>query len=611
MDEKYDFNQYVEIEQPRTGSLSQGAKRLYYLCSGSDSKQIHMAESPDTSTQVTDYTSPVRFVSCSPSGDSLVFGKSNKDENQQELYLAESVGSESTGETISTREPEQIGFESAVSHRWGGWDLQGNRIAFVVNRNANSGFQLYTQQVKPKVLSPELVSDDIGWVDVHGWSPSGESLLWVRSHSMRTQEIHTVNVSDGSARKIAGPSKGTQYLHPHWALDGRSILVITNEQSNTSYLANLDVESRKITKIIDGDEWNFEQLAVSNRSNRIAYTRNVDGYSELSVATLQTPTDVNNVMEVKLPLGVVYDLSFDPTGRYLSLTFTNSETPSRIYVVDTSTADVQHWVKASTAGIPQDTFVNSEIIRYESFDGTEVPGYLSFPNRSTGEQVPVIIDIHGGPETQRHPVFRMFNQYFLHKGYAIFEPNIRGSAGYGREYEAMDDVENRLDAVRDVKVAADWLANHDWIDSDKIILKGKSYGGFVVLSVATLYPDRWVATIDICGIANFISYLENIGESRRPLREAEYGSLEEDKKLLRELSPIHNIQNIKCPLMVIHGENDRRVPIEEAHQVVRKARSEGVSVKSLFLSNEGHSFEQKETAHRIVSEIDSFLRKHV
>jgi dipeptidyl aminopeptidase/acylaminoacyl peptidase len=607
MDQKYGFDQYVEVTQPRAGSLSQDAELLYYLCSGSDSKQIYVAESPHNSTQVTDFTNPVTFVSCSPTNDDIVFGKLDKGGSCQILHLMDSGPAKSAA---STTEACQLGIDSSVSHRWGGWNPQGDHIAFVANRDDSEEFDLYVQQVEPEMSSPELICDDIGWVDLHGWSPSGESLLCVRSYSMRTQEILTVDVSTGSVTEITGLSAGTQFLHPNWVSGGRSILAITNKGSNTSYLANLDVQSKEITKLKDGGDWNFEILAVNNRSDKIAYTRNVDGYSELTVGTLQTPTDIGGTKEVKLLSGVAHGLSFDPSGRYLTLTFTNSKTPSQIYVVDAATGDARLWIKASTADIPRDTFVGSDLVSYESFDGLEVPGYLSIPDYPENERVPVIIDVHGGPETQRHPVFRVLNQYLLSNGYAIFEPNIRGSAGYGREYAAMDDVENRPDAIADVKAAADWLGNRESIDSDRIILTGKSYGGFVVLSAATSYPNRWAAAIDICGIANFVSYLNNIGESRRPLREEEYGSLKEHEELLRELSPIHDIENIECPLMIIHGENDRRVPVEEAYQVVQKARSEGVSVKSLFLPNEGHSFEQKETHHRIALEIDSFLRNH-
>jgi dipeptidyl aminopeptidase/acylaminoacyl peptidase len=201
-------------------------------------------------------------------------------------------------------------------------------------------------------------------------------------------------------------------------------------------------------------------------------------------------------------------------------------------------------------------------------------------------------------------------QYFLSRGYALFEPNVRGSSGYGRTYTHLDDVENRMDSVRDINHAVQWLQSHDAVDQDRIIAKGGSYGGFMILASLTEFPDLWAAGIDIVGIANFVTFLENTGSWRRELREVEYGSLAVVRVFLEWISPINSIENIEAPLFVLHGANDPRVPVSEAEQIVEKARAQDVPVEKLIFEDEGHGISkldnQIEAYRRVVEFLDDY-----
>ncbi len=202
-------------------------------------------------------------------------------------------------------------------------------------------------------------------------------------------------------------------------------------------------------------------------------------------------------------------------------------------------------------------------------------------------------------------------QYFLNNGYAVFEPNVRGSSGYGKEYASLDDVRNRMDSVKDLKAGVEWLQDHPDADADRIVAYGGSYGGFMVLSALTEYPDLWAAGVDVVGIANFVTFLENTSDWRRSLREAEYGSLDEDREFLQEISPTNNIENITAPLFVLHGENDPRVPVSEAEQIVDDVRDQGVPVRKLIFPDEGHGFSKLENRIEAYSAVVEFLDEHV
>ena len=202
-------------------------------------------------------------------------------------------------------------------------------------------------------------------------------------------------------------------------------------------------------------------------------------------------------------------------------------------------------------------------------------------------------------------------QYFLNNGYAVFEPNVRGSSGYGKAYAGLDDVRNRMDSVKDIRAGVEWLHDHPDADNDRIVAYGGSYGGFMVLSSLTEYPDLWAAGIDVVGIANFVTFLENTSDWRRSLREAEYGSLDEDREFLEEISPTNNIEHIDSPLFVLHGENDPRVPVSEAEQIVEDAREQGVPVRELIFPDEGHGFAKLENRIEAYSAVVEFLDEHV
>jgi dipeptidyl aminopeptidase/acylaminoacyl peptidase len=281
---------------------------------------------------------------------------------------------------------------------------------------------------------------------------------------------------------------------------------------------------------------------------------------------------------------------------------------SNVHVVDLDTGESERWTNASTAGIPRETFREPELVHFETFDGREIPAFLTLPDGDGPH--PVVVDFHGGPEAQRRPFFMALRQYFVDNGYAVFEPNVRGSSGYGKQYMNLDNVRNRMDSVEDGKHGVEWLTGRDDIDPDRVVAYGGSYGGFMVLASLTEYPDLWAAGVDIVGIANFVTFLENTGDWRRAHREAEYGSLDEDREFLESISPTNNADKIRSPLLVLHGANDPRVPVGEAERIVEQA-SEHVPVEKLIFEDEGHGFSKLENKIEAYSKVVEFLDEHV
>jgi dipeptidyl aminopeptidase/acylaminoacyl peptidase len=233
------------------------------------------------------------------------------------------------------------------------------------------------------------------------------------------------------------------------------------------------------------------------------------------------------------------------------------------------------------------------------------------PKNHPGRPLPTIVYVHGGPASQFRPDLHFFLQYFLATGFAVLAPNVRGSSGYGKAYMALDDVERRMDSVRDLDYAARWLKTRSDLDGNRLVVYGGSYGGFMVLAALAFYPEHWAAGIDIIGISNFVSFLANTGAYRRRHREAEYGSLEHDRDFLQSISPLQHVDKITAPLMVIHGANDPRVPLEEAEQIAAALQAGGVPVEFLVFDDEGHGIVKLKNKLVAYPAIAKFLERHV
>jgi dipeptidyl aminopeptidase/acylaminoacyl peptidase len=223
----------------------------------------------------------------------------------------------------------------------------------------------------------------------------------------------------------------------------------------------------------------------------------------------------------------------------------------------------------------------------------------------------VLVYPHGGPESQSRPTFSALFAYLLNRGYAIFAPNVRGSSGYGTRFMNLDNVRKRMDSVQDLARGAFWLRESGKVDPKRLAIYGGSYGGFMVLATLTNYPELFAAAVDVVGIANFVTFLEHTGPYRRAAREAEYGSLERDREFLQSISPIHQVDRIRTPLMVIHGANDPRVPVGEAEQIVAALRDRSVPVEYLRYEDEGHGIIKLSNRLDVYPRIADFLDRHL
>ncbi len=261
----------------------------------------------------------------------------------------------------------------------------------------------------------------------------------------------------------------------------------------------------------------------------------------------------------------------------------------------------------SSEGLPED-----DLVSWRSFDGRTIPGFLLRPRGAPKGPRPTVVQVHGGPEGQARPLWNPLTVALVGAGLNVLQPNVRGSSGYGRGYMSLDDVRLRMDSVRDLDAAAAWLAESGIAPADRIGVIGGSYGGFMTLAAITFCAERkWAAAVDIVGIASFKTFFARTAAWRRPLRAAEYGDPEKDADFLESISPINFIDRIEAPLMVIHGANDPRVPVQEAEQIVSTLRARGREVEYLRYEDEGHGLAKAKNRADAWPKVVRFFQKHM
>jgi len=440
-----------------------------------------------------------------------------------------------------------------------------------------------------------------------------------------------VDLTNGTARELLPTEEPVRYLAAHYAPDGRSAYLSTDLNSDFLYIAQLNLESGVVKPLIT-QPWDCEALTLAPDGTKLAYTVNVGGTSQVQVCDLTTGGSASGgsasggitrkprtAPGLDAVPGQVTSggLVFSPDSARLAFGFTSATRTGDIFVWDLRSDDVQAVTASSHGGIPTTTFIAPTLVHYPTFDsdeqGTprEIPAWFYRPPQSTATPRPAILMVHGGPEGQFRPNFHFLIQYFLHNGYAVLAPNVRGSAGYGKAYSHLDDVGKRMDSVTDLAHAAAWLREQPGIDGGRLIIYGGSYGGFMVLSAMTTYPDLWAAGVDIVGVANFVTFLENTSAYRRAHREAEYGSLARDRDFLARISPANHLDQLAAPLIVIHGANDPRVPLSEAEQVVAALKARDIPVEFLVFDDEGHGLVKLKNKLIAYPAIVEFLNTHV
>ncbi|RMG91487.1 MAG: S9 family peptidase [Chloroflexi bacterium] len=608
----FPISRYLHIKQAWAPAFSSNGRFLTFLANITGTPQAwripldYAATQPPWPEQLTFDADRVLHVSHSPARDTnlLLYAQDiGGNENAQLVLLNPDTGTEAY---------LSAGYENSM-HIPGRWAANGRSFLFAANRRHPALFDLYLQPIDgPAQLIWE--HEQTGYLRQATFSPDGKKVALIRVGRSFAHDLLEIDLATGTARQLNQPDEPARFTDIAYSPDGRFLYVNTDRQSEYLHIERLELLTGDWESLVHPN-WDIETMRLAPNGRYLAYTINQDGHSQLELIDFALSTSRAAPLPHTTP-GVIgwYDgyLTFSPDSSRLAFSYTTATQTSDIYIwhVDIREDQLYPVTRSTHGGIPPASFIPPELIHYPTFDNRHIPAWYYRPRHATPPW-PAIVMVHGGPESQFRPYFHFLVQYFLQHGYAILAPNVRGSTGYGKQYSHLDDVEKRMDAVADLAHAAQWLHTRPEIDPERIAVYGGSYGGFMVLSALANYPHLWAAGVDIVGISNFVTFLENTSDYRRAHRESEYGSLATHRDFLESISPLHHVDKISAPLMVIHGANDPRVPLSEAEQLVNALRARQVPVEFLVFDDEGHGIAKLKNKLVAYPAIVSFLDTHL
>ena len=477
------------------------------------------------------------------------------------------------------------------------WSNSGREVAFFSTARDGVSFDIDAVDPESGSLPRLLVSGDSAAWSVLDWSPDDRKLLVLRAVSISEASLYVVDLSTGEKKEVEpGPGK-TGISGAKFSRDGQGVYLISDRDAEFRQIRYVGLFTSDKSVISAHVPWDVTELAISRDGHYLAYAVNEAGVGKLNVLDLRSHQDLT---PPRLPTaGLVDSLSFDPDGKRLALGFAAPNQPGDAYVLDLAANRIEVWTRSEAGPVDVAKFVAPRLAQFPTFDRPggqtrQVPVYLYEP-QSPGAH-PVLIILHGGPESQFRPGFNPWIQYVVNElGYAVVAPNVRGSDGYGKSYLALDNGMLREDPVKDVGALLVWLALQSSVDAKHIVVSGASYGGYLTLATLVNYSDRLRGGVEMAGIGDFISFLTNTAPYRRDQRRAEYGDERNPdmRDYLRRVSTLTSADRISRPLLVVHGKNDPRVPVSEADQIVNRLRSKGAEVWYLQASDEGHGFRKK------------------
>jgi dipeptidyl aminopeptidase/acylaminoacyl peptidase len=574
-------------------ALSPDAGTVYYVSDLTGTVQLwSVAAAGGVPRRLSYEADRVGAYSLSPDGTKIAYGADEGGDERWALWVMNADGA--NARRLSTAQ-DRI-------HHVVGWTSDGRRVLMFANLRDERFFDLYELPEEGGTPKPRFRHDGTGF----GATALRDGRVVVTTNRARSDQNHlTLIERDGSTKRLTPETPLAMYQSAREFDDG--ILVLSDRDRDLAGIARLNPDAS--FRYLVAPDRVVDELEVAGA--HIAYALNVDGRS-----LVRRLSDGEDTPVAGLPPG---DLATDLIGNSLAVApdgtvavaWARFDAPSAVYVAPPGRR-AKLVVPPQMAGLSVDGLPEEELVSWRSFDGRTIPGFLLRPRGAPKGPRPTVVQVHGGPEGQARPLWNPLTVALVGAGFNVLQPNVRGSSGYGRAYMSLDDVRLRMDSVRDLDAAAAWLGESSVAPADRIGVIGGSYGGFMTLAAITFCAERkWAAAVDIVGIASFKTFFARTAPWRRPLRAAEYGDPENDADFLESISPLNFIDRIRAPLMVIHGANDPRVPVEEAEQIVSTLRARGREVDYLRYEDEGHGLAKAKNRADAWPKVVRFFEKHM
>jgi dipeptidyl aminopeptidase/acylaminoacyl peptidase len=562
--------------------------------------QLYELDADDELSQLTALGDPVGAAAYLPGTRKAVIASDRGGNERHQLSI---IDLETARSNAPCREGDldKLTDDPRFGHHLAGVSQDGALIAYVSNKRNGVDFDAWVYVVATR--EHRCVYDGGGWCQpATGFSPDSKYLSIHRPGPRPLDvDLLVVEVATGTVQVVMEhPDEAALVENPAW-VDATTLFVSSNVGRDFAAIVRYDLETGALSTL-EGTGVDADAQVVGGSGGTLLVIENDNGTSRLTIRDGEDHSGRTSVPFVEpgvVATPAVTLPSFSADGSALLYTLTTPRLPGDVWSFDLATAATSRRTR-SASRVDAETLVTPTVDAVKSFDGEVVNMFVFRPLNPTAPP-PVVVHVHGGPEGQAVRQFNPVIQGLVAAGYAVVVPNVRGSTGYGKRFAALDDTTKRLDSVADL-AAVHGSLDAAGLDASRAALMGGSYGGYMVLAGLAFQPGLWAAGVDVVGISDLVTFLENTSDYRRAHREHEYGSLTTDREFLAAASPLRHADAIVAPLFVIHGRNDPRVPVSEAEQLVAILRDRDVRCELVVYEDEGHGLA------RLANKLDAYPR---
>jgi len=551
--------------------------------------------------------------SLTESTDNAVFAISWFPRDERVLYTYDGGGNELNHLVVrdASGDSHDLTPGDELKAAFAGWHESGDAFYVVTTERDQRNFDLYRYAASD--YARELVFENDGY-QISDVSPDGRWLALDKPRTSADSDVYLVDLEEPGAEPLLVTEHEGNVEHATYGFtpDSNTLVYSTNEFGEFSQAWQYDIATGERSKLLEA-EWDVSYISFSPTGRYRVAGINADARTQVTLLDRES----NEVVTLPdLPPGDLANVRFSASEDRIALIVNADNAPSNIFVIDIAQQAAAKLTDSLSPEIDPEFLVESEIVRYKSFDGLEIPSVLYKPlTASADNPVPALVLVHGGPGGQTRTGYRAMVQHLVNHGYAVLGANNRGSSGYGKTFYHLDDKRHGEEDLQDIVYGRRYLESLDWVDGGRVGIIGGSYGGYMVAAALAFEPEAFDVGINIFGVTNWIRTLQSIPPWWESFKEALYDEMGDpatDEERHRRISPLFHADNIVKPLLVVQGANDPRVLQVESDELVAAVQANEVPVEYLVFPDEGHGFRKK--ANRIsasnayVRFLDTYLK---
>lgn len=584
-------------------ALTRDGKQVVFVSNRDGLPQLYVADATNPDAPARRVVTTAQRVTGGwplPDGKSILF---RSDTGADENWSIFRVGIDGTG-LVELTPGEKLSRDPYVVP-----DGAPDRLFFSARKMSEARSALYVASTTTAEPARAIYTDDKP-ASLEDVTRDGASALMVQFPSRAENYLHRVDVGTGKAQLLFPTEGKVTIFAALFSADGKRVYVATDGGQEQALLYSLDAASGRVlakhavqpaTAFIQG-------VSVAKRGGLVALSLVLGNRAEIRLLDGETLTPG---AKVEMPLGSGSAGEFSEDGQRLMATWSTPRAPSDVFAIDTRTGKVEPLRREPRPSLKDMPVIETTLADIPSFDGGKIPTNVYLPAGASAKPHPVIVSYHGGPAGVSTIRWNPSTAFYLSLGYIVVEPNVRGSSGYGRAFEAADNGPKRLDAFKDIEASARWVAKQPWADKDRLVVYGGSYGGYTVLTALSRWPDIWRAGVNLFGVANLKTFMATTSGIIRQVFLLEFGDPDKDAAFFESISPLRDAAKIVDPTFVYAGANDPRVPRSESDLIVKALRQKGTASEYMVADNEGHSLARRENQIEFYARAARFLEAHL